>query len=939
MSSTTISTNCDDSSSPPRRFVGRLPVLLLGVAVVLGLVRSILDTYFTSRVVELPPPPAATWAPLATRVVLVLLDGLRPMEAFNPDYMPALSDRRQQAAWGIARSGEITMTVPGVRMLGAGVSSDFLEILHNWNPRSSPVTSLFTVAKMKGLHTVLYGDHVWKRAFTKDIDSHVDTHLDPWSYYSDPVRAPDLSLMDDLRTLWTSRAPFDLLVIHFVGPDHASHRNRVTSREFQEYTRWMDPKLDELLSGLLTTGATLLVTSDHGMSDSGQHGGDEPTARKTPYLLQGPGIKIGPGPLLNQADLPATLAALLGLPMPPFGEGRVAHEVLAAAPETLLAIMRANIAQAETYLRGYQRQYGNVPQLLLDGTPDLTRIASQQGVNSALARADHYFQSYHDQRRLVGKSVGRTWAWLLTILVFSVFVLLPDKRSPLARGSLAATSVALLLAVASWATTATLWPSVVMALLASVWLGSGLILARRPWLHGTLTLASGLLAGGSVAGLLALAHHGFKRQFRSDTMLPGVSDSQIRTTAYLVVLAVAVLYVAWKRRTVISAPVSAWMQEAWMSLALIGLFLVMLPSGKLLLLASPGLGLGILWIHRLVRIGENQPRLRPMAVLESEWFLFLATLTWVCLESWFLAIVPRVDQGHGVLGWTLNRLPWLLAPALVYQQLRLGKMPEAHLSYTTKAISFLAVAMTLPPLLLAHHTNEHSNLLVWLALGAMLLSAVNLHSPVAKYQLGAATFALTSLFGSASYALLCFVVAGTYWAFVLAPTSSGMCEPSPAGHDKPSIAPVLAALGAYFAWLTVHRFRDGSFSFSDIEVTVAFYGNPTHGLGQGALQVSARFILPMVLLLIPLQRMEAWPRIFAGIIATLLLHIGVLLIGFLATQSQFYTPYRLAGELAHFVAVLAAVPLLFLLVGARGGPPRTTALQHATLLEGIVASR
>ena len=167
------------------------------------------------------------------------------------------------------------------------------------------------------------------------------------------------------------------------------------------------------------------------------------------------------------------------------------------------------------------------------------------------------------------------------------------------------------------------------------------------------------------------------------------------------------------------------------------------------------------------------------------------------------------------------------------------------------------------------------------------------------------------------------MLAGTYWAFVLAPTRPAA---SPLGlsatEDRSSTAPALAALGAYFVWLAIHRFRDGSFSFSDIEVTVAFYGNPTHGLGQGALQVSARFILPMVLLLIPLQRREAWPRILAAITALLLLHIAVLLIGFLATQSQFYTPYRLAGELAHFVALLASVPLLFLLFAARSGPPR-----------------
>jgi hypothetical protein len=880
-------------------------VLLLGAAVVLGLGRSILDTYFTKRLVDLPPPPAATWTPLAKRVAIIVLDGLRPMEAFNPDYMPTLSRRRELAAWGIARSGEITMTVPGVRMLGSGVSSDFMEILHNWTPRSSSVPSLFTMAKSKGLHSILVGDHVWKRAFA-DIDRHLDTRLDAWSYYSDPVHAPDQSHLEDLRDLVASGQPFDLLVVHFVGPDHASHRYRVTSPDFQEYTRWMDPRLDELLTSLLTTGTTILVTSDHGMSDWGQHGGDEPTARKTPYLLQGPGVKVGPGPLLNQADLPATVAALLGLPMPPFGEGRVAHEVLAASPETLLSIMSASLGQAQTYLRAYETKYGKVPRSLTDGAPDLAQIASQQGTDAALATVDRYFEAYHAQRCGVGKSVARTWAWLVTILLFAVFVLLPDPRSVLPRGSALVAAAALLFSGASWLTTAALWPSVAAGLTASLWLGREALVGRFPR-RRALSMLSGVLGVAGVTALLALAHLGFKRQFRSDTMLPGISDLHVRTAAYLAVLLVALSYAWWRRRRGdLASP-----RQLWIGLAIVALFLAMLPSGKLLLLVSPALAIGILWIHRLARVGETCHRLRLVALLESEWFLFLATLAWVCLETWFAVIAPLVDQQAGWLGWTINRLPWLLVPALVYQHLR-GKGLAGH----AKLLSLLSVSMTLPPLLLAHHTSEHSNILVWLALAAMLAAAVNLRSPASKYQLGAATFALTSLFGSSSYAVLCFVVTGTYWAFVLAPTRTEQVTPGESA-GRSSAVPILAGLAAYFAWLTIHRFRDGSFSFSDIEVTVAFYGNPIHGLGQGVVQVSARFILPMVLLLIPLQRIEAWSRVFAGIIAALLLHIGVLLIGFLATQTQFYTPYRLAGELVHFIALLVAVPLLFLLFGAR----------------------
>jgi hypothetical protein len=899
-------------SVPPTRRVGRVSVLLLGAAVIVGLVRSILDTYFTTRQVELPPPPAATWPALSKRVAMFVLDGLRPMEAFSPDYMPLLSERRSQAAWGIARAGEITMTVPGVRMLGAGVSSDFLEILHNWTPRASPAPSIFRMAKTKGLQTVLVGDHVWKRAFGDDIDRHLDTRLDAWTYYRDPVRAPDESHMEDLHAMLAANDPFELLVIHFVGPDHASHRSRVTSARYREYAHWLDPKLDELLNAFVAAGVTILVTSDHGMSDWGQHGGDEPTARKTPYLFQGSGIKIGPGPRLEQADLPATLAALLSIPMPPFGEGRVAHEVLDAPAETVLAAMNASLAQARTYLRGCEAKYGNVPRALLDEVPDLARLSSEQGLDGALAQANRYFEAYHDQRRSVTKSVGRTWAWLATILLFAVLVLLPDRRSPLPRGASLIAGCALVLSAASCASTDVLWPAVLATLVASIWIGQESLVGHCRTFAGVLT---GLATAGGIVGLLALAHVGFNRQFRSDMMFTGISDPWVRVASYGAVILAGGLFVLWGRRQ--ARVSSSWPRQAWTGLAVLFLFLTMLPSGKLLLLVSPGLGIGVLWMHRLARLREDGMAMRPTALLESDWFLFLATLAWVLVESWFGAVAALVDQDRGLLGWALNRLPWLLAPALVYQQFVLGRREQLRLGRTTTALSTLSVLLTLPPLLLAHHTTEHSNFLVGSAIAAMLLAAVNRRSPVATHQLGAAIYALTILFGSSSYALLCFVLIGSYWAFVLAPVRGSRTT-----GDEERSAPILAALGACLVWLTVHRFRDGSFSFSDIEVTVAFYGNATHTLGQGAVQVAARFILPMVLLLIPLRQISAPLRTLGGILAVWLIHIGFLLIGFLATQSQFYTPYRLAGELAHFIALLGAIPILFLVFAAsRPGSP------------------
>jgi hypothetical protein len=414
-----------------------------------------------------------------------------------------------------------------------------------------------------------------------------------------------------------------------------------------------------------------------------------------------------------------------------------------------------------------------------------------------------------------------------------------------------------------------------------------------------------------LVSLFVLAHFGFKRQFRSDTVFRDVPETFLRAAGYVFILLTGMALWRWRR----SPAMPPWVRTAGMGLALLFPFLVMVPSAKLLLLLAPGLGLGSLWMLRLVRMGEERPHARLTELLESEWFLFVASLAWVCLESWVAAMAPLIDQQRGALGWTLNRAPWFLAVALVYQLIR-AKEKGSRLSETLSMISVLAA---LPPLVLAHHS-DHFNLLVWLALLAMACAAVNRRSTMAVFQLGAATYALTTLLSSASHAFSCGIVCGTVWAFMMLPIRPERPRLDPSLTDqrpRSQLIPVLSALALCFAWLTVQQQRDGSFSFSDIEVTVAFYGNPTHDIGRAALQVSARFILPMVLLLIPLRLTAGSARILGVVLALVLVHIAFLLVGFLATQSQFYTPYRLAGELAHFLVLIGSVPLLFVIFGRR----------------------
>jgi hypothetical protein len=794
------------------------------------------------------------------------------------------------------------MTATGVRMLGTGVSSDFMEIFHNWSPRPSTATSLLALAKGKGLRTVAFGDHCWNKIFPGYLDRYVDVELDAWTYYTDAPHAPDLSHLGHIKQFLATKEAFDLMIVHLVGPDHASHRFRVTSPDFVEYTRWLDPKVDALLDSLLAAGATVVVTSDHGMSDFGQHGGAEPTARKTPYLWQGPGIKPGPGPLISQADIPATIAALLGLPALPHGEGHVVPAILDASPATTLAMMAASVNQAHTYLEHYQAQYGGVPGTLLDSVPDVSAVAAKDGLAQALSRAEAYLDGTRDQRLSVEKNGWRTWVWILAACLFAVLILLPDLSLRRPRLGLATAGLAFGFSGASWATQTMLWPSAVVAVLGSLLMGHRRL--GRLWFANRDRLWT-IATGAASLVLLAVAHIGFNRQFRSQTIVGTGSNLLYRAAGYgLMALLGAVLL---RRRKNTDAASLAWIPVTGFLC-----FLVMLPSGSLLLRMSPGLALGLLWIHRLTVIRSSGRKDSWASLAESEWLLLLLSFVWVAAETWGKTIEPTIDQELGVLGWCLARVPWLLAPALVAQQVAGWKVTPGRVAKLLGCLSVLAV---IPALVLDHSASARFNLAACLSVGAMVLALMNRRSPLALYHLGAGTYALTRLFGSSSYAFMCLVLAGTAWAFLLASTDSA----SNAEDAQPGAAPIFAGLGMVFVWLTIHLFRDGSFSFSDYEVTVGFFGNPTHHIGRGAVQVSARFILPMILLLIPLQRWASATRVLGVMMAVCLVHIAFLLVGFQATQSQFYTPYRLAGELAHFIALILSVPLLFVIFGFRPG--------------------
>ncbi len=863
-----------------------LPVLLAG-AVAVGTVRCLLDCYFTTHRAQIEAPAGAPWPRMAQRVAIVLVDALRYADAFDPAYFPRLAARRSDSAWGKAVAGPITMSVPGIRLLSAGVTSDFLEIFENWNPRATTVPSLFSLARRAGLRS-LSADDTYLRLFPDGFDGKIDPGLRGMEYYVDPPHRPDLACIAAIRRVLDAGDPFDVVVVPIVGPDHASHRWRTDSARFREYARWLDPHLDELISALRAVGATVLVTSDHGMSARGQHGGNEAITRTTPYLLEGPGVRPGHGPDLDQADLPATLAVLLGLPLPPAGEGDVARAVLDLTSDQALTVTAANVVQLERYLDAYRRQVGPV---LVSAPPDVGAIASARGAQAAFEAADRWIAAAREALRTSGDRPTVIWVWMACLAAIASLLIAPVPRPGVP--ATAAAGMALLLAAASW-----VWPAANGAA-GFACLATAVVHGVRGGRQALLTRVGAFLV---LAAAAAAGYFGFVAQFRSETVFGSFSSATYRLAGYLISAPLA--WVAWSFGRAQPGGGSRFPAALWLPV----LAVVVFPEGQPLLRIAPGLTLGLLWAVRAAawpaggRIGD---------FLAAEWRLSFASVVWVLADAVLDPLLGRVDFGSAPWADVAVHLP-AAALAVLYAAVRVRR------ATVRDRVLLVATALgTLPALVLSPWREACADVAGLCALGALALSRGLQDRRSAMWMTGVAVLSAMSLLTSPHEWILVALFGASFWAFVLAaPDAPGV---PPGGGD----VLLLAGAALFCADLAIHLHAGGSFSFSDYEVSVAFLGNPTHELWRSALQLLARFLLPLVLLWTPIVgggRLPGRPwRSLAALYAVTFLHLGWLMLGLVAASGQFYTPYRLAGETVFFVAiVLVQAPVVLLLHVGQG---------------------
>jgi hypothetical protein len=386
-----------------------------------------------------PLPSGRAGQPMTDQVVIVVVDALRD-DASRAPAMPALNGLRAKGATLTMTAGQPSLSLPGWSVIGTGTWQEESGVTTNWFKGAVKTDSIFAQAKRKGLRTAVVGSKDWGQLFGANLDV-LTSFPAPVDAYTNPaaVGKEDDEVLSAALGLLKGSQPPGLLLVHFAGPDDAGHGRGGASDVYKQVVKGIDDRLAVLAAAMDLTRATLIVTSDHGTSDTGGHGGWEDSVLKLPFVAVGKGVKAGSYAAATQADVAPTLAMLLGTSIPAHSQGEALFDLLDLPERTRAERAFDGAQQLAGFYAQYARAIGALPldhtrlmaaeNALVKGDVSASYYASREFVQDIRRQAETAKQS-----RLSGERLGRIPMVLLLAAPFLLWLLIMAWR-PMSLGA------------------------------------------------------------------------------------------------------------------------------------------------------------------------------------------------------------------------------------------------------------------------------------------------------------------------------------------------------------------------------------------------------------------------------------------------------------------------------------------------------------------------
>ncbi|XP_047344818.1 GPI ethanolamine phosphate transferase 2 isoform X2 [Vespa velutina] len=310
------------------------------------------------------------YKPLVNKVIIMVIDAFRwdfVSDSIGKAAMP-ITNKLIENSFACLLQAKVeppTVTMPRIKAMTTGRVPTFVDMVLNLGSQPILIDNILLQAKTHEHDLIFYGDDTWLKLFPTifkrydgttsffvtdftEVDNNVTRHID------DELHNNDWSIM----------------ILHYLGLDHIGHVTGPFSSLIKPKLTEMDNIIAQIYSKIVHWNENgnpvlFIICGDHGMKDSGGHGGATLQETTVPVIAIGANCsKSHTRPKkIAQLDLAATLSVILGLPIPHSNFGSVTLDLLDNLPiSRKLFALYYNAKQVHTQfkkLTDYNFQYAH----------------------------------------------------------------------------------------------------------------------------------------------------------------------------------------------------------------------------------------------------------------------------------------------------------------------------------------------------------------------------------------------------------------------------------------------------------------------------------------------------------------------------------------------------------------------------------------------------
>ena len=278
----------------------------------------------------------------SNKFILIILDGVGTDVMLDSDMMPELNNRLDEYAILRVTTGPLTLSATCVKEMMTGVPNDPVDGLNNFDLNHPGGVDPWLLAAESPQHDVIMiGSYVMGNMY--DSVSSLD-FVYTFKGHSDYYEGDDETY--DIVVSVNENNSHNIVSAHFSGPDKVGHTWGIDSDEYAQKMVDIDKKIVQLVD-ILGDDWNIIITADHGMTESGTHGSAEMVTRDVRALVKGPNIKPQTIQDAHQRDISALTATLIHQPFPVQLNGRIPLEILAYNEDEKVAIEQWNWQAAQ----------------------------------------------------------------------------------------------------------------------------------------------------------------------------------------------------------------------------------------------------------------------------------------------------------------------------------------------------------------------------------------------------------------------------------------------------------------------------------------------------------------------------------------------------------------------------------------------------------------